>query len=97
MDELQTKHSGIIEGQAYIIGTDGHIFLDDSAVSHLHAEIRVFKGRIILRDLNSTNGLHLLKKERYHSTESTNRQIPDGHSTHYVGAMITLLNPFQRI
>ena len=61
VDDLLTKQPGIIEGYAYIIGINGHIYLDDPAVSRQHADIRIFKGRIILRDLNSTNGLHLFK------------------------------------
>ncbi len=65
MDDLLTKQPRIIEGHAYIIGINGHIYLNDPAVSRQHADIRVFNGRIILRDLNSTNGLHLLKKGVY--------------------------------
>ena len=65
MNDLITKHPGVIEGHAYTIGIDGHIFLDDPAVSRQHAEIRVHKGRIILRDLNSTNGLHIRKNGNF--------------------------------
>lgn len=56
----------IVEGKPYVIGREGHIYIYDEAISRHHAEIRVYKGRIILRDLGSTNGLNILKNKRLH-------------------------------
>jgi hypothetical protein len=62
MENSSRKISGIEEGRAYVIGRFGHIFLGDPHVSRHHAEIRVYKGRIILRDLGSANGIYLFRK-----------------------------------
>ena len=54
----------LLEGRTYLLGREGHIYIDSSMVSKHHAEIKIIKGRIYLRDLNSTNGTYLLKKNR---------------------------------
>jgi pSer/pThr/pTyr-binding forkhead associated (FHA) protein len=53
-----------LEGESYIIGREGHIHIDGPAVSRHHAEIKFIDGRIRLRDLGSTNGVHLLNGQR---------------------------------
>ena len=53
-----------MESRTYIIGREGHIYLDDKSVSKRHAEIQVMQGEIYLRDLNSTNGTYLVKNNR---------------------------------
>ena len=54
----------LMEGRTYIIGREGHIYIDSPATSKQHAEIKVINGKIFLRDLNSTNGTYLLKNNR---------------------------------
>ncbi len=53
-----------MESRTYIIGREGHIFLDDKTVSKRHAEIQIMNGEIYLRDLQSTNGTYLVKNNR---------------------------------
>jgi pSer/pThr/pTyr-binding forkhead associated (FHA) protein len=53
-----------MESRTYIIGREGHIFLDDKSVSKQHAEIQIMNGEIYLRDLHSTNGTYLVKNNR---------------------------------
>ena len=53
-----------MEGKTYIIGREGHIYLNDPSVSRQHAEIKFVAGRIRLRDLNSTNGTYLLEANK---------------------------------
>jgi len=53
-----------LEGQTYIIGREGHIYIDGPAVSRAHAEIKFVDGRIRLRDLGSTNGIFLLRNKK---------------------------------
>jgi hypothetical protein len=48
-----------MEGRAYTIGRDGHIRIDDPSLSRGHAEIKFIEGKILLRDLGSTNGTYL--------------------------------------
>ena len=50
-----------LEGRRFIIGRDGHIYINSPTVSQQHAEIRVSKGKIYLRDLDSTNGIYIYK------------------------------------
>jgi pSer/pThr/pTyr-binding forkhead associated (FHA) protein len=53
-----------IESRTYVIGREGHIYINDPTVSKQHAEIQVINGEIYLRDLNSTNGTYLVKNQR---------------------------------
>ena len=53
---------GLIEGRTFILGREGHIYIDSPTASKHHAEIRIKGGKIFLRDLDSTNGTFLLKK-----------------------------------
>ncbi len=49
-----------MEGRAYTIGRDGHIRIDDTSLSRGHAELKFTAGKILLRDLGSTNGTYLM-------------------------------------
>lgn len=51
----------IMEGRTYIVGREGHIYINDASVSRQHAEIKIIDGQIRLRDLDSTNGTYLVK------------------------------------
>ena len=53
-----------LEGRTFILGRDGHIYIDSKTASKHHAEIRIMGGRIRLRDLDSTNGTFLLKNRK---------------------------------
>lgn len=58
-------YSGLVDGQPYIIGREGHIYIGDGYVSRRHAVIRLYKGKITLRDLGSGNGMYILKNGKY--------------------------------
>ena len=58
-------YSGLVDGQPYIIGREGHIYINDEQVSRRHAVIRLYKGRITLRELESGNGMSILKGGKY--------------------------------
>lgn len=49
-----------LEGRSFIVGRAGHILVRGTTVSNQHAEIKFEDGRILLRDLNSTNGLYMV-------------------------------------
>lgn len=53
-----------LESRTYVIGREGHIFINDPTVSKQHAEIQVINGEVYLRDLGSTNGTFLIKNNR---------------------------------
>ena len=51
----------MIEGRSFVIGREGHIYIDSSTASKQHAELRIIDGKIHLRDLDSTNGTYLVE------------------------------------
>ena len=53
----------LMEGRTFILGREGHIYIDSPTASKHHAEIRIKDGKVILRDLKSTNGTFLLKNK----------------------------------
>jgi hypothetical protein len=52
-----------MEGRTFILGREGHIYIDSPTASKYHAEIRIKGGKVFLRDLKSTNGTFLLKNK----------------------------------
>ena len=50
-----------VEGRSYIVGREGHIYINDKSVSRKHAEIKFIGGEIHIRDLDSTNGTYVVK------------------------------------
>ena len=45
----------------FVLGRQGHIFIDSITASNQHAEIKIVDQRIYLRDLDSTNGTFMVK------------------------------------
>ncbi len=64
MDKDPIQELSLLESRSYIIGREGHIYINDPTVSKQHAEIRVTNGEVYLRDLGSTNGTFLIKNNR---------------------------------
>ena len=60
---------GLIDGQTYVIGREGsvyienYIYINSPTVSRRHAAIKIKNGRIHLRDLDSTNGTYLIDND----------------------------------
>jgi len=63
MNVVSALKLGAPERQTYIIGREGHIYLGDISVSRQHAEVTFSEGKIRLRDLNSTNGVFVIKNK----------------------------------
>ncbi len=69
MNNRLGKDYGLIDGQTYIIGREGdvyiedHIYINSSTVSRRHAAMKIKNERIWLRDLNSTNGTYLIEND----------------------------------
>ena len=61
-NNLSTKLE-LMEGRTFILGREGHIYIDSPTASKHHAEIRIIGGKIHLRDLDSTNGTFLKKNK----------------------------------
>ena len=64
MDDSLEEGFKRIESRTYIIGREGHIYINDPTVSKQHAEIQVINGEVYLRDMGSTNGTFLIKNNR---------------------------------
>ncbi|MFT5504548.1 MAG: pSer/pThr/pTyr-binding forkhead associated (FHA) protein [Gammaproteobacteria bacterium] len=64
MNNKLSKDIERMESRTYIIGREGHIYVNDPTVSKQHAEIQVMNGEVYLRDLGSTNGTYLIKNQR---------------------------------
>jgi pSer/pThr/pTyr-binding forkhead associated (FHA) protein len=64
MDGILMEDFKRMESRTYIIGREGHIYINDPTVSKQHAEIQVINGEVYLRDLGSTNGTYLIKNNR---------------------------------
>ena len=63
MNSVTNLDIKLMEGRTYTIGREGHIYIDSLTISKQHAEISITNGRIYLRDLNSTNGVYLVKNK----------------------------------
>ena len=69
MGNRLSKDFGLIDGQTYIIGREGEVYLEDHiyikspSVSRRHAAMKIKNGRIYLRDLDSTNGTYLMEND----------------------------------
>ena len=61
MNNSATVDVDFMEGRSYIVGREGHIYINDKSVSRQHAEIRFIDGRIHIRDLDSTNGTYVVR------------------------------------
>ncbi|MCP4765206.1 MAG: FHA domain-containing protein [Gammaproteobacteria bacterium] len=67
IDKMNTNLSldiELMDGRSFILGREGHIYLDSPTASKHHAEISIDEGKVYLRDLGSTNGTFLLKDKR---------------------------------
>ena len=56
MNKPPNLNMALLEGRKFILGREGHIFIDSSTASKHHAQISIIKGKVYLRDLDSTNG-----------------------------------------
>ena len=63
MKSNQSLNLELMEGRTFILGREGHIYIDSTTASKHHAEMRIVDGKIYLRDLGSTNGTFLRKNK----------------------------------
>jgi hypothetical protein len=61
MNDKHRANLELMEGRTFILGREGHIYIDSPTASKHHAEIRIENGKVILCDLKSTNGTFLIK------------------------------------
>ncbi|MGD8349976.1 MAG: FHA domain-containing protein [Gammaproteobacteria bacterium] len=88
----------IIEGRSFIVGREGHIYIDSSTASKQHAEIRIIDGKVHLRDLDSTNGTYLVKDRGWVRFDrgfvDPQQYIAIGGKIHVVMDLLAIANDF---
>ena len=88
----------LMEGRTFVVGREGHIYINSLSVSKRHAEIKIINGRIYLRDLNSTNGTYLLKNKSlvYFEKGYVNplQPIMIGDQMHTVESLLAIASEF---
>ena len=89
---------GLMEGRSFVVGREGHIYINSQSASKRHAEIRIIDGRIYLRDLNSTNGTYLLKNKGLVHFEkgfvNLRQPIVVGDQIHTIESLLAIASEF---
>lgn len=87
-----------MDSRTYIIGREGHIYINDPAVSKQHAELQIINGEIFIRDLDSTNGTFLVKNQRlvpiHEGYVQINQLIVLGNKQYTVRALLEIAGAF---
>ena len=87
-----------LEGRKYILGRQGHIYLDSPTASKQHAEISIRDGKVFLRDLNSRNGIFVMKNTKLVKFESgyvgLNQTIAIGKRTYVIKDLLSFVSDF---
>ena len=87
-----------LEGRTYILGRQGHIYLDSPIASKRHAEISIRDGKVFLRDLNSRNGIFVMKNTKLVKFESgyvgLNQAIAIGKRTYVIKDLLSFVSDF---
>ena len=100
MSNRLSEEFGLIDGQTYIIGREGgiyiedHIYINSPSVSRRHAAMKIKNGRIWLRDLNSTNGTYLIENDSLVSFKegyvSPSQPIAIGHVKCTINSLLAI-------
>jgi len=88
----------LVEGRTFVVGREGHIYINSPTASKRHAEIKIINGKIYLRDLNSTNGTYLLKNKRLVHFEEGYVNPPQpimiGNQMHTIQSLLAIASDF---
>lgn len=80
----------------YIIGRKGDIVLNDRAVSRRHAQLTISPTEVYLKDLNSSNGLYLLKNKRlirfFEGYVQLNQVVAIGDRQYAISQLLTMVS-----
>lgn len=87
-----------LEGRTFVIGREGHIYIDSRIASKHHAEIKIINGKILLRDLDSTNGTYLIKNRKLMIFErgevGLDQRVSIGGHTNSILKLLSIANNF---
>ena len=98
MKSNQSLNLELMEGRTFILGREGHIYIDSTTASKHHAEIKIIDGKIYLRDLGSTNGTFLRKNKTLVRFEegfvNPLQPIVIGGQTYVINKLLEIANDF---
>ena len=90
-----------MEGRTFILGREGHIYIDSPTASKHHAEIKIKDGKIFLRDLDSTNGTFLVKNNSLvqflEGYVNPNQPVVIGSDTYVIQDLLTIASEYVSI
>lgn len=88
----------MIEGRSFIVGREGHIYIDSPTASKQHAEFRIIDGKVHLRDLDSTNGTFVVAGRNWVRFDrgfvDPAQSIAIGGKIHVVMDLLAIANDF---
>ena len=91
----------LMDGRSFILGREGHIYVDSPTASKHHAEISISEGKVYLRDLGSTNGTFLLKNNKLVKFEagyvSLIQPIVIGRQTYVIQELLVIARDFAAV
>ena len=91
----------LMDGRSFILGREGHIYVDSPTASKHHAEISISEGKVYLRDLGSTNGTFLLKNKKLVKFEagyvSLIQPIVIGKRTYVIQDLLVIARDFAAV
>ena len=91
----------LIEGRSFIVGREGHIYIDSPTASKQHARFRIIDGKVYLRDLDSTNGTFLIKDRAWIRFDrgfvDPQQSIAIGGKIHRVMDLLAIANDFAAV
>ena len=92
---------GMMEGRTFILGREGHIYIDSTTASKHHAEIKIKDGKIFLRDLDSTNGTFLVRNDTLvqflEGYVNPNQPVVIGSDTYVIENLLAIASEFVSI
>ena len=88
----------VMEGRTFILGREGHIYIDSPTASKHHAEITIKGGKVFLRDLDSTNGTFLVKNSTLiqflEGYVNPNQPVVIGSDTYVIQDLLAIAREF---
>jgi len=91
----------LMEGRSFILGREGHVYVDSPTASKHHAEISISDGKVYLRDLGSTNGTFLVKNKKLVKFEAGYvnllQPISIGKRTFVIQDLLTIASDFAAV
>jgi len=91
----------LMDGRSFILGREGHIYVDSPTASKHHAEISIKEGKVFLRDLGSTNGTFIWKNRKLVKFESgyvkLRQPIVIGKRTYIIQDLLTIARDFAAV